>query len=184
MEQSCQRLSRLLRLVLLWVIANPVNDRSSAKRPHRCQLGCTGEVFVISRTVRQGIDVDFFVSPKVTRFCEPLVADIALKWLFSSMPSHVNFQCARPHETLITLLALERSLSSMPPKVIAEMAMSCERSVTAIECALKGSLTVMDPLVCLKVALFCESLIAAWEIANEWFFSSMSAFMDFETAGA
>ena len=114
------------------MVADPFDDRSSAKGP-RCQLGRTGEVFVVGRTVRQSIDVDLLVSPKVTRLCEPLAADIALKWLLSCVPSHVNFQSARPHETLVALLALERSLSSMPPKVIAEMTMSCERSVTAIE---------------------------------------------------
>ena len=63
---------------------------------------------------------------QVAALCEPLAADLAVVGLFTGVPTHMNFQCARPHETLAAYLALKGPFTSVAPEMVREMAMGGE----------------------------------------------------------
>ena len=55
---------------------------------------------------------------QVAALCEPLAADLAVIGLLTRVPTHVNFQCARPHETLAAYLALEGPFACVAPEMV------------------------------------------------------------------
>ena len=117
---------------------------------------------------------------KVARFGKFFTAKFALKRLFSRVSAHVNFKSARPHETLAALVALERALTCMAPKVVTQVTMRSKRPITTFECTHERLLPIMNSLVSLKITFLCESFLTAREVAFERLFTCVGALVDFE----
>lgn len=62
---------------------------------------------------------DFAVGPQIAGLCKRAHANAALEWFLTRVPPNVNLKRAAPHERLLTKLALERPLTSMPTVMVA-----------------------------------------------------------------
>ena len=155
-----------------------------AKTLIRGHTGYIRKIFILHSAIWGRIHMDFFVRSQVARFREFFEANIAFKWLLTSVSTHVDLQSARSHEALATLVALERSLARVPPEVVAQVSVGCEGPIAALEGALERPLAIMYPLVGLQIAFLCESLCTAWEIADKGFLAGMCSLVNLQTASS
>lgn len=95
---------------------------------------------------------------EVARLGKFLAAHGAFKWFFACVSSHMNFQSARSHKTLGAGVAFKWSLTCMPSKVVTQVPVGRECSVTPGIRAHERLLAIVDSLVSFQVALFCEFL--------------------------
>ena len=63
------------------------------------------------------------VSSQVSTLSESFAAYIALERLLSRVSTHMDFQSARPHKTVVTKVTLEWPVACMSPKVVRQMSM-------------------------------------------------------------
>ena len=91
----------------------------------------------------------FLMSAQITTFSELLIANVTLIGLLPSVPSHMNFQCARPHEGLITLITFKGPFARVPAHMIAQVTMSGECAAAVRHRALEWFLAKVDPHMCL-----------------------------------
>ena len=113
--------------------------------------------------------------PQIATLSKLLGAYITLIRSLTCMAPNVYLQCARSHKGLLTHCAFEGSFASMPPKMVRQMSMCCERPSTVLERALEGLFSVMNAHVSLQIALFCKFLVAASFWAHKRFESALQS---------
>ena len=62
--------------------------------------------------------MSLLMSAQVAALCELLSAYLAVVGLFTRVPTHMNFQCARPHEALAAYLALKGPFACVAPEMV------------------------------------------------------------------
>ena len=62
--------------------------------------------------------VDLKMRTEIAALSKPLATSLAFEGLLSRVSTNVDFKSRRPHEGLVTILALERPLTSMSSHMI------------------------------------------------------------------
>ena len=114
------------------------------------------------------------MGPKVTALSKITVAFSTFKRLLPCVSPYVDFQSARAHEWLRAVIALERPLACMPPKMIAQMSMRRKCTLAARKVAFKWFFSVMYPHMRLQIAFFREFLATRSYRARKWLLPALT----------
>jgi hypothetical protein len=113
------------------------------------------------------MSLDLAVSPQIPGLGESAHTDSALVWLLAGMPPDVYLECAAAHERLGTELALERTLTRMPPRVVSKVPVRRKLATAAWMLTYERLFPVMNTHMRLKIALLGEFLSTPCNLASK-----------------